>query len=453
MKKFKQMSAFWQMSILTFLAIISVIIIIITAQLLVVRIWTVKYEKDDIETKYNEISMLINANTNITYDKLFETMDLEAIIYDEDKNIIYNNVDDVPRSLEFDNPYRIKSRIFLNLDHDNVILNAPLIVNGEKNYIYIFNETDVFKDYLEATVHIMIFVIILVIIISILAGMFISIKFVNKLKKLRDIMEEIKEKGISNRVEIHDEKDAFDKVNIVFNSMMDEVEKSFNAQKQFINDASHELRTPLTIIKGHLKMLDRWGKNDKETLDKSIKVSLNEVERLTKLVNDLLQLSRAENELVRNNNLEVVSIAKIINEVIYDFEIINKDVNFTYDIEDNLNLYIMPEHLKQLFIIFIDNAIKYCDKEEKQIDIKAYIDKNNTKICIRDNGIGIPDEDIPKITDKFYRVDKSRKYNNSFGIGLSIAAQIIKLYKGRLDIESKIYEGTNVIINFSNVLN
>lgn len=235
--------------------------------------------------------------------------------------------------------------------------------------------------------------------------------------------------------------------------MMDEVEKSFNAQKQFINDASHELRTPLTIIKGHLKMLDRWGKNDKETLDKSIKVSLNEVERLTKLVNDLLQLSRAENELVRNNNLEVVSIAKIINEVIYDFEIINKDVNFTYDIEDNLNLYIMPEHLKQLFIIFIDNAIKYCDKEEKQIDIKAYIDKNNTKICIRDNGIGIPDEDIPKITDKFYRVDKSRKYNNSFGIGLSIAAQIIKLYKGRLDIESKIYEGTNVIINFSNVLN
>lgn len=441
------------MSILTFLAIVSVIIIIITAQLLVVRIWTVKYEKDDIETKYNEILMLINANSNITYDKLFETMDLEAIIYDEDKNIIYNNMDDVPRSLEFDNPYRIKSRIFLNLDHDNVILNAPLIVNGEKNYIYIFNKTDVFIDYLEATIHIMVFVIILVIIISILAGMFISIKFVNKLKKLRDTMEEIKEKGISNRVEIHDEKDEFDKVNIVFNSMMDEVEKSFNAQKQFVNDASHELRTPLTIIKGHLKMLDRWGKNDKETLDKSIKISLNEVERLTKLVNDLLQLSRAENELVRNNNLEVVSIGKIINEVIYDFKIINKDVNFTYDIEDNLNLYIIPEHLKQLFIIFIDNAIKYCDKEEKQIDIKAYIDKNNTKICIIDNGIGIPDEDIPKITDKFYRVDKSRKYNNSFGIGLSIAAQIIKLYKGRLDIESKIDEGTNVIITFSKVLN
>ena len=261
-------------------------------------------------------------------------------------------------------------------------------------------------------------------------------------------MEEIKEKGISNRVEINNKKDEFDKVNIVFNSMMDEVEKTFNAQKQFVQDASHELRTPLTIIKGHLKMLDRWGKNDKETLDKSIKVSLNEVERLTKLVNDLLQLSKVENELVVNNNIEQVNILKVVNEVVYDFEIISKNIKFTYDIEDNLDLYMLPEHLKQIFIIFIDNSIKYCDKDEKQIEIKVFKDKNIIKISIKDNGIGIPKEEIPKITDKFYRVDKSRKYNNSFGIGLSIAIQIIKLYNGRLDIESDLGKGTKIIITF-----
>ena len=76
-------------------------------------------------------------------------------------------------------------------------------------------------------------------------------------------------------------------------------------------------------------MLDRWGKNDKETLEKSIKVSLNEVERLTKLVNYSLQLSKAENELLENNKLEEVNIKQVINEVVYNFEIINKDVNFT----------------------------------------------------------------------------------------------------------------------------
>lgn len=437
------------MSILTFLAIISVIIFTITAQLVVVRVWTLKYEKDDIESKYDEISILINSNSHMTYEELFEAMELDAIIYNENKEIIFNSIKEVPQNLEFDNINKIKSKVFLKLKYDNVVLNAPINIKGEKNNIYIFKKTDMFKDYLKATLHIMICVVVLVIIISILAGMYISKKFVHKLKKLRDTMEKIKEKGISNRVDIYDKKDEFDKVNMVFNSMMDEVEESFNSQKQFVNDASHELRTPLTIINGHLKMLDRWGKNDKETLDKSIKVSLNEVERLTKLVNDLLQLSKVENELVINDNLKEVNIYNVVSEVIYDFEMINKNVKFTYNIEDNLKLTMMREHLKQLLIIFIDNSIKYSDKEEKKIHINIFKDNNNINISVKDNGIGIPKEDIPKITDKFYRVDKSRKYNNSFGIGLSIAMQIIKLYKGTFHIDSKVGDGTKVSVIFN----
>lgn len=437
------------MSILTFLAIISVIIFTITAQLVVVRVWTLKYEKDDIESKYDEISILINSNSHMTYEELFEAMELDAIIYNENKEIIFNSIKEVPQNLEFDSINKIKSKVFLKLKYDNVVLNAPINIKGEKNNIYIFKKTDMFKDYLKATLHIMICVVVLVIIISILAGMYISKKFVHKLKKLRDTMEKIKEKGISNRVDIYDKKDEFDKVNMVFNSMMDEVEESFNSQKQFVNDASHELRTPLTIINGHLKMLDRWGKNDKETLDKSIKVSLNEVERLTKLVNDLLQLSKVENELVINDNLKEVNIYNVVSEVIYDFEMINKNVKFTYNIEDNLKLTMMREHLKQLLIIFIDNAIKYSDKEEKKIHINIFKDNNNINISVKDNGIGIPKEDIPKITDKFYRVDKSRKYNNSFGIGLSIAMQIIKLYKGTFHIDSKVGDGTKVSVIFN----
>ena len=430
----------------TFLAIISVIIFTITAQLVVVRVWTLKYEKDDIESKYDEVSILINSNSHMSYEELFEALELDAIIYNENKEIIFNSIKEIPKYLEFNNINRIKSKVFLKLKYDNVVLNAPINIKGEKNNIYIFKKTDMFKDYLKANVHIMACVVILVIIISILAGMYISKKFVHKLKKLRDTMEKIKEKDISNRVEIYDRKDEFDKVNMVFNSMMDKVEESFNIQKQFVNDASHELRTPLTIINGHLKMLDRWGKNDKETLDKSIKVSLNEVERLTKLVNDLLQLSKVENELVINDNLKEVNIYNVVSEVIYDFEMINKNVKFTYNIEDNLKLTMMKEHLKQLFIIFIDNAIKYCDKEEKKIHINIFKDNNNINISVKDNGIGIPKEDIPKITDKFYRVDKSRKYNNSFGIGLSIAMQIIKLYKGTFHIDSTVGDGTKVSV-------
>ncbi|KHS57037.1 histidine kinase, partial [Terrisporobacter othiniensis] len=97
----------------------------------------------------------------------------------------------------------------------------------------------------------------------------------------------------------------------------------------------------------------------------------------------------------------------------------------------------------------IDNSIKYSDKEEKKIHINIFKDNNNINISVKDNGIGIPKEDIPKITDKFYRVDKSRKYNNSFGIGLSIAMQIIKLYKGTFHIDSKVGDGTKVSVIFN----
>ena len=125
-------------------------------------------------------------------------------------------------------------------------------------------------------------------------------------------------------------------------------------------------------------MLDRWGKNDKETLEKSIKVNLNEVERLIKLVNYSLQLSKAENEFLENNKLEEVNIKQVINELVYDFEIMNKDVNFSYKVEDNLKLYMLQSHLKQLLIIFIDNAIKYCYKEEKKININVFVENNKT---------------------------------------------------------------------------
>ena len=160
MKKFKQLSTFWQMSILTFLVIVSIITIILTAQLAEVRIWTIEYEKDNIESKYEEISMIINTNSNINYKELFDAMDLDIIIYNQDKHIIYNTVDEIPKNLEFDNTKRIKYKVILNFEYDNIILNAPLNVKDQQHNIYLLNKTELFEDYLEATVNIMIFLII-----------------------------------------------------------------------------------------------------------------------------------------------------------------------------------------------------------------------------------------------------------------------------------------------------
>ncbi|MGL6183927.1 MAG: sensor histidine kinase [Clostridium chrysemydis] len=446
-KKFKNISTFKKLSIISFFAIILVFLFSYISQFVLFRVWATKYEKDNILKEYNSVKEILNSNiSKDRYDDIFKSMDLEVIIY-KDGKILYKNKDlDKDISLENIEKKKIGYDYEINEDED-IYLNAPINIEGSNNYIYIFTESDIFKNFIENTTPSLIVTVILVLIFSILLGTYVSKVFLDKLKNLRETIKNIKEKGVGERVLITNPKDEFDKVNILFNSMMDEVEESINSQKRFVQDASHELKTPLTILKGHLKMLNRWGKEDKEVLDKSLNISLEEVERLEKLVNDLLVLGRVQNGKIDLNNIEETNLLEVVNNVLYDFKLINKDVSFEVTISKDLNIKILKEHLKQLMIIFIDNAIKYSDKDLKIIKINGF--KNDRiNITIEDNGIGILKEDLDKITDRFYRADKSRKYNNSFGIGLSVSKELIKLYKGELKISSEVGVGTKISIIF-----
>ncbi|MGL5478923.1 MAG: sensor histidine kinase [Clostridium sp.] len=446
-KKFTNISTFKKLSIISFFAIILVFLFSYISQFVLFRVWATKYEKDNILKEYNSVKEILNSNiSKDRYDDIFKSMDLEVIIY-KDGKILYKNKD-LDKDISLDNIEKKKIGYDYEINEDeDIYLNAPINIEGSNNYIYIFTESDIFKNFIENTTPSLIVTVILVLIFSILLGTYVSKVFLDKLKNLRETIKNIKEKGVGERVLITNPKDEFDKVNILFNSMMDEVEESINSQKRFVQDASHELKTPLTILKGHLKMLNRWGKEDKEVLDKSLNISLEEVERLEKLVNDLLVLGRVQNGKIDLNNIEETNLLEVVNNVLYDFKLINKDVSFEVSISKDLNIKILKEHLKQLMIIFIDNAIKYSDKDLKIIKINGY--KNDRiNITIEDNGIGILKEDLDKITDRFYRADKSRKYNNSFGIGLSVSKELIKLYKGELKISSEVGVGTKISIIF-----
>lgn len=446
-KKFKNISTFKKLSIISFFAIILVFLFSYISQFVLFRVWATKYEKDNILKEYNSVKEILNSNiSKDRYDDIFKSMDLEVIIY-KDGKILYKNKD-LDKDISLDNIEKKKIGYDYEINEDeDIYLNAPINIEGSNNYIYIFTESDIFKNFIENTTPSLIVTVILVLIFSILLGTYVSKVFLDKLKNLRETIKNIKEKGVGERVLITNPKDEFDKVNILFNSMMDEVEESINSQKRFVQDASHELKTPLTILKGHLKMLNRWGKEDKEVLDKSLNISLEEVERLEKLVNDLLVLGRVQNGKIDLNNIEETNLLEVVNNVLYDFKLINNDVSFEVIISKDLNIKILKEHLKQLMIIFIDNAIKYSDRDLKIIKINGF--KNDRiNITIEDNGIGILKEDLDKITDRFYRADKSRKYNNSFGIGLSVSKELIKLYKGELKISSEVGVGTKISIIF-----
>ena len=309
-------------------------------------------------------------------------------------------------------------------------------------------EDDLFGEFIEDALPILGVFIILGLILSGIGAMYVSKEFVGRIKELIKTMNEIKETGLKKRAEISESNDEIDKLNKVFNSMMDEIEYLFDEQSRFVEDASHELKTPLTALNGHLSMLKRWGKNDKERLEKSLDICISEVERLSKIVNDMLTLSRAEKVDIDIEKIKEIEPKIIINEVIEQYKILNPNVNYITNIDENIEIKIEPNDLKQLLIIFIDNSIKYNNKNDIEIKINLKKISNKMQLEVIDNGMGIPNEEINNVMKRFYKVDKSRVHNSSFGIGLSIANRIVKNYNGEIFISSELDKYTNISIYF-----
>lgn len=438
--------------------IISLILIIYTiGQLITFWIFTDEYEKDLLEAKYKEISSLSkDINIEISENGFYEYLqqltkvdDDEYIrIYSTDK-IYYESPSGIWEEIKFDYVNQdiiMGSKIF---DFEiYMVITGPIEIGNSQYTIQIIRENEMFQEFTENSLPILIFTLILGLALSGIGAMYVSKNFIKRLRRLTTTMNEIKEKGINKRAEISDLNDEVDKVNIVFNSMMDELEEAFHEQSRFVSDASHELKTPLTALHGHLSMLKRWGKNDKERLEKSLDICLKEVERLKKLVNDMLLLSKAEKSVVDLNKVDKIDPVILVDEVIEQYRFLNPNVTYIVNIDENIRIKVEPNDFKQLLIIFVDNSIKYNNKENVEISISIRKEASAIKLEVKDNGIGIPKNEIDNVKKRFYKVDKSRVNNNSFGIGLSIANRIVSNYNSKIYIESELDKYTIISVYF-----
>ena len=438
--------------------IISLILIIYTiGQLITFWIFTDEYEKDLLEAKYKEISSLSkDINIEISENGFYEYLqqltkvdDDEYIrIYSTDK-IYYESPSEIWEEIKFDYVNQdiiMGSKIF---DFEiYMVITGPIEIGNSQYTIQIIRENEMFQEFTENSLPILIFTLILGLALSGIGAMYVSKNFIKRLRRLTTTMNEIKEKGINKRAEISDLNDEVDKVNIVFNSMMDELEEAFHEQSRFVSDASHELKTPLTALHGHLSMLKRWGKNDNERLEKSLDICLKEVERLKKLVNDMLLLSKAEKSVVDLNKVDKIDPVILVDEVIEQYRFLNPNVTYIVNIDENIRIKVEPNDFKQLLIIFVDNSIKYNNKENVEISISIRKEASAIKLEVKDNGIGIPKNEIDNVKKRFYKVDKSRVNNNSFGIGLSIANRIVSNYNSKIYIESELDKYTIISVYF-----
>lgn len=222
-------------------------------------------------------------------------------------------------------------------------------------------------------------------------------------------------------------------------------------RREFVANVSHELRTPLTSMRSYIEALQEGAWQDKEIAPKFLSVTRAETDRMGRLVEDLLQLSRMDND-AEEIQKEVVDFKLFINRVIDRFEMTHKeDVVFTRHIPDApLFTDISVDKMGQVLDNVLSNAIKYQHGEPKRVDIhlKQNTLYNRMTIRIKDYGLGIPNNKVDRIFDRFYRVDKGRaRKMGGTGLGLAISKEIIESHNGKIWANSVENEGTTIFIN------
>lgn len=229
------------------------------------------------------------------------------------------------------------------------------------------------------------------------------------------------------------------------NNMAEEIKATDRMKNDFISSVSHELRTPLTAIKGWAETMSVGGEPDPSMINKGLGVIVNETERLTGIVEELLDFSRIQNGRMVLVTEKIDLLAEL-DEAIYMLRerAVSEKKHLIYDEPDHVSPVLGDKNrLRQVFINVIDNALKYTP-EDGVIGIQVVEEDEMLKVIISDTGCGIAKEDLPRIREKFYKANQTVRGS---GIGLAVADEIMTLHKGALDIESVEGVGTTVTIS------
>ena len=229
---------------------------------------------------------------------------------------------------------------------------------------------------------------------------------------------------------------------ILANNAVKPLDEAYRKQKEFVSDASHELKTPLSVLLTYIEILQQQPQNAK-----ALQVMKDETKNMSGLIENLLALTRLEN--TEKPTTQELNAADIIIPLVERLNTVHKDRKQPIKIicSKDIKVKMSQQHFERLLTILLDNALKYTPAD-KEILIKAATGEHNVKIEIADQGIGIKNDDLPHIFERFYRADKGRnRQSGGFGLGLSLALDIVQKYKGRIKVQSEFGKGTTFFIN------
>lgn len=254
-------------------------------------------------------------------------------------------------------------------------------------------------------------------------------------------------RDLSDRIELPRTGDEVQDLAETFNAMLNRLDDAFTAERRFVSDASHELRTPLTALRGNAEILLRQveiGAVEKEDAIEILSDIRDESERMGRLVQNLLTLARAD--VGWTPELELVPLDQIAADASRLAVRLAGKHEFTFDIDDEVDVMGNSDQLKQLLLILLDNAFTYTPNESN-VSLAVEAGDDDARMVVCDAGPGIPAEQLDRIFDRFYRGDAARdKRAAGAGLGLPIARWIVECHNGKIAAESEIGKGTSITV-------
>ncbi|WP_079490181.1 sensor histidine kinase [Maledivibacter halophilus] len=333
-----------------------------------------------------------------------------------------------------------------NTDEKIMAVSAPLKTQSGSilGIIRYITTLDIADSIIQQWILFSLIIILIIVFFVFILSLAFSRSIINPINEITNVSKKIAKGQLGERIE-KQYNDEIGQLAETINYMAGEIDKVQKLKNEFISSISHELRTPLTSIKGWGETILTGEFKDQSETEQGIKIIIKEANRLTKMVEELLDFSKLESGKIVLQ-LDNTNIKKEFEEVIYILEsrAKNKKIDIKYVCDSTISEILADKNrLKQVFINILDNAIKF-SQNGKSVFTRIYEKNDCINIEIEDYGIGISKEEITKVCQKFYKVNQNK---SGSGLGLAISNEIINLHGGEFNIESEMGKGTKVLIS------
>lgn len=317
------------------------------------------------------------------------------------------------------------------------------VPGGNTLVIKVAERLDVFNQTLRRTRNLLAIVFLVAVIAVVVASIVLASSAIKPIDELTDAIREIGSDQLYRRLGWRERTDEVGRLAATFDEMLARLEEAFARERQFISDASHELKTPLTVIHANAQMLERWGDRDPEVRSESLRAIIEESAGLARIVNGMLTLAKAESgdDLPR----EPVEVTTVVREAVKTASPRAQEkglaLNVVAPAAERPMVLGDPSLLRQLFSNLIENAIKFT--ERGSIEVRVQSSGRHVVVEVTDTGVGIEDDVLLRVFDRFYRTDKSRsRAVEGTGLGLAIVRSIARVHKGTVEASRRPGGGT-----------